>query len=280
MSLFETIREQILMADVVGAFTKLKHSSSRLQKGRCPLPGHSDTSPSFFIYPDGHAHCYGCGFHGDLVDFWAAVRGLPPGLEAALDMAREYSIVLPDCDPETQRKADERREKEAAYVRQAEAYHQALPSHPNVVAYLEERGFNEELRKRFLLGTNRDGSAVVIPFWHRGRIQGLILRQLQGEPKYLLPKVEDFSSGHRPLFIPGSTRGDLHFVEGYFDAMVIAAMDLSAVAPGGTGISPQQQAELDKLTGTIYIFPDADKQGTKAAREWVINLYSRAAMPR
>ena len=40
----------------------------------CPL--HNDGSPSFAVYPDGHAHCFGCGFHGDIIDFYAALHKL------------------------------------------------------------------------------------------------------------------------------------------------------------------------------------------------------------
>ena len=38
----------------------------------CPL--HSDTAPSFTVYPDGHAHCFGCGWHGDVIDLYAALH--------------------------------------------------------------------------------------------------------------------------------------------------------------------------------------------------------------
>jgi len=33
----------------------------------CPF--HTETEPSFTIYPDGHHHCYGCQVNGDAVDF-------------------------------------------------------------------------------------------------------------------------------------------------------------------------------------------------------------------
>jgi DNA primase len=277
MDIFEIIQSELKITEIAGRYTKFKRSGNR-SLGCCPLPNHNDSTPSFSVYPDAHAHCYGCGFHGDVIDFWAMLKGLQPGIEAALDLVREYRIQLPDSDSEEQQKADKRRQKEAGYTRQAEVYHQALSSHPNVVAYLEQRGFNEELRRRFLLGANRDGSAVVIPFWNRGRIQGLIRRQLYREPKYILPPKEDFPSGYKSLFIPGSTQGDLHIVEGYFDAMAIAALDLSAIAVGGTGISQQQKIELEKLKGTLYIFPDADDEGTKASREWGREFYPRARL--
>jgi DNA primase len=275
VGIFEVIKDQIVLIDVASRYTNLTRSGKRI-KGCCPV--HKESTPSFFIYPDGNAHCYGCGFHGDVIDLWAKIRGIQPSIEAALDLAREYSLQLPDYDPEEQKSADGRRKKEDDYLRQAAACHKALSSHPNIVAYLEQRGFTEEYRRRFLLGTNCDGSAVVIPFWHRGRVQSLILRQLEREPKYLLPKTEDFPSGYKPLFIPGSSHGDLILVEGYFDALVLAILDMSAISPSGTGISQKQKAELERLKGTLYIFPDADGEGEKAARERVKEFYPRGRL--
>lgn len=33
----------------------------------CPLPGHDDSTPSFNVFADGHAHCFGCGRGGDVI---------------------------------------------------------------------------------------------------------------------------------------------------------------------------------------------------------------------
>jgi DNA primase len=40
----------------------------------CPF--HHEDSPSFTIYRDNHYHCYGCGLHGDVVNFIRQQRGL------------------------------------------------------------------------------------------------------------------------------------------------------------------------------------------------------------
>jgi DNA primase len=273
--IFEVIKAKVSLADLVARYTNMKRSGTHL-KGCCPV--HQESTPSFFVFADDHAHCYGCGFHGDVVDLWARMNGIQTGIEAALDLAREYGIQLPDRDLEVQKKADERRQKEADYARQTIACYQALSFYPNVVAYLEQRGLSEELQKRFLLGTNHDGSGVVIPFWHRGKIQSLIRRHLEREPKYLLQSANEFACGYRPLFIPHLALGDLHWVEGYIDALTIAALDLSVIAPGGTGISENQKAELERLSGIIYIFPDADEEGNKSARQHVIEFYPRARL--
>jgi DNA primase len=246
-------------------------------KARCVSAGHQDNDPSMHLYDD-HAHCYSCGFHGDVTDVWAAMRGFDRPVEAALDLAREFAIELPEVNPEACRRARERRDKEDLYLQQAKACHGALVRHPRVLEWWEARGFGQQLRESFLLGTNKDGTAAVIPFWHRGRIQGLIRRKLAGEPRYILPKAEEFPGGYRPLFIPASVSASAFLTEGIVDALALAAIGEGAIAVGGTGMSREQLRELDRVWGPLYILPDVDEEGEQAAREWVRKLYPKALL--
>lgn len=50
--------------------------------GHCPLPGHDDSSPSFRVYPDGHAHCFGCGRGGDVISLTRVFFDLGRNYEA------------------------------------------------------------------------------------------------------------------------------------------------------------------------------------------------------
>jgi DNA primase len=277
VSVFEILRERVSLEELAGRFTELRGSGDKL-KGRCPHSDHADTSPSFYVYPDGRFRCYGCGRHGDVVDLWAGVGQLEPGIGAALGLAREYGVELPELDAKARVKVQERREKEDLYFKQAGACHRALSRHPGVVEWWEGRGFDEELRERFLLGANRDGMAAVIPYWHRGRVHGLIRRKLEGEPKYLYPKAEEFADGYRPLFIPGWVRAGAFLVEGIVDALALTALDESAISVGGTGISERQMQDLERVPGPLYILPDSDEDGEQAAREWVRQLYPKALL--
>jgi DNA primase len=203
------------------------------------------------------------------------MHGFNRPIEAALALARAFGVELSEVDPVARQKAQERREKEDLYIRQARACHRALENHPRVGEWWGGRGFGKELQKRFLLGATEDGTAAVIPFWHRGRVQGLIRRKLEGKPKYLNPTSEEFAGGYRPLFIPGPLRAGAFLVEGIVDALAVAALEESAIAVSGTGISPRQMEELDRLPGPLYIFPD-DEKGAEAAREWTRELYPKA----
>ena len=38
-------------------------------KRRTNCPFHDETTPSFFIYPNNTYYCFGCGIHGNAIDF-------------------------------------------------------------------------------------------------------------------------------------------------------------------------------------------------------------------
>jgi DNA primase len=73
-------------------------------------------------------------------------------------------------------------------------------------------------------------------------------------------------------------RAGAFLVEGVVDALAVAALGESVVAIGGTSISREQREALARLPGPLYILPDADEEGQKAARNWVRDLYPKALL--
>jgi hypothetical protein len=77
----ESIAEKISLIDLPGlvrsAGVELSTSGGRYT-GLCPL--HSERTPSFQVYQGKtgkwHYHCFGCGEHGDAVDFTQKLHGL------------------------------------------------------------------------------------------------------------------------------------------------------------------------------------------------------------
>lgn len=71
------VRERIDLAGLVRTRgVMLKERSGKLS-GCCPF--HKESTPSFFVYPQprpGHFHCFGCGAHGDAIDFVMQLDGL------------------------------------------------------------------------------------------------------------------------------------------------------------------------------------------------------------
>lgn len=55
-----------LVSVVESAGVELARSGSR-HCGLCPF--HAEKKPSFFVFPDNHYKCWGCGEYGDAIDF-------------------------------------------------------------------------------------------------------------------------------------------------------------------------------------------------------------------
>ena len=68
------------LADFIGEATNqpgAKHGG----RWRFQCPFHragSESTPSLTVFPDGYAHCFGCGWHGDGAAFVAELRGIGP----------------------------------------------------------------------------------------------------------------------------------------------------------------------------------------------------------
>lgn len=68
------IKESLdLVAIVEAAGVDLKRSGSR-HIGLCPF--HPDEAPSFFVFDDNRFKCFGCGEHGDVIDFVKKYHGV------------------------------------------------------------------------------------------------------------------------------------------------------------------------------------------------------------
>jgi hypothetical protein len=93
------------LAAVIGQTVRL-HREGKLFAGRCPF--HGEKTPSFYVYPkDQHYHCFGCGAHGDAVDFVRETRQLSfPEAVAWLsgqDLARFTPAARPAASPRDNR---------------------------------------------------------------------------------------------------------------------------------------------------------------------------------
>jgi DNA primase len=78
----EKIKREIAVESVIDKYLELKPSGSALM-GLCPF--HEDHYPSFAVYSEKrNFHCFGCGAHGDVLNFLQRVEHL--SFRQALDM--------------------------------------------------------------------------------------------------------------------------------------------------------------------------------------------------
>lgn len=93
----EHIKRHTSLAEIAGRSVKFRTSGDRLV-GRCPF--HDDSTPSFVVYPLTNTfYCYGCGKHGDVIDFVQAEEQCTL-FEAltALESVHHYHAEEPHAD--------------------------------------------------------------------------------------------------------------------------------------------------------------------------------------
>lgn len=85
MNLFETVKESVTLRQAAEAY-----GMDVKRNGMMCCPFHNDSNPSLNLYDD-HFYCFGCGEHGDVIDFVGKVFSLSPK-EAAESLAKSFGI--------------------------------------------------------------------------------------------------------------------------------------------------------------------------------------------
>jgi len=150
----DQIRERVAISGVIARTLKLS-KAGREFKACCPF--HGEKTPSFTINDDkGFAHCFGCGWHGDVFRWLQDAGGLD-FLDAVREMAGEAGLEMPARDAaaaERARRVETVREAldtaQAIYARQ-------LGEAGAVAEYLAGRGIGPDAVAAFGLGYARGG---------------------------------------------------------------------------------------------------------------------------
>jgi len=153
----EQIKERVDLAAVIGKDTKLFKSGSGY-KACCPLPGHSEKTPSFNINTrDNYFYCYGCQRGGDIFTYLELTRGLP-FIEALRELAEEFHIEMPKNSEKGDFRAPQARDTALDIMERAAKYFEtnlhtgATPGALRAQKYLESRKYTLEMAKKFRLG--------------------------------------------------------------------------------------------------------------------------------
>jgi DNA primase len=161
----ERVREATNIVDVVGAYVNLKRAG-RSYKGLCPF--HNDKSPSFYVSPEkGVYHCFGCGAGGNVFRFLMDIESLTFP-EALKKMAEQAGIPI----PRTVRDARTSKLQDAVKLA-VDFYHQILLSSAGqrAMAYLKNRGIQEDTLSTFKLGYAPSGGKVLVDKAKRGNLE-------------------------------------------------------------------------------------------------------------
>ncbi|MFY0682996.1 MAG: DNA primase [Balneola sp.] len=149
----EEVRDAADIVEVVGDYVKLKRSGSGFT-GLCPY--HDEKTPSFNVTPRlGIYKCFGCGESGDVFKFVMDQDGIG-FTEAVRQLADRYGVFIPE--EESSEPSESLQQKEGIYhaLKFAGIYfYRNLIENPDAdkaLKYLEKRGYNREVFKKYGLG--------------------------------------------------------------------------------------------------------------------------------
>ena len=152
--ILDEIRSRVDIVEIVGQFVNLKRAGEHW-KGLCPF--HSEKTPSFTVNPKrGIFHCFGCGVGGDAFGFLMRQDRLAFP-EAVRTLAQRTGVELPtQRTPEAEGKLEGLRRVMALAT---QFYTDALWAREGAKAraYVEARGVDLEVAKRFGLGYAAEG---------------------------------------------------------------------------------------------------------------------------
>jgi hypothetical protein len=205
----------------------------------CPF--HADrkgNTPSLTVWFD-HYHCYGCGAHGDIID-WVRVRQNLELREAVgwlLNEQPTLSAQLHAAEVRHRERAKEERrlaQEHLAKARWHDQYADALVSHRLAVDYLEARGIPEAVAMYYRLGFRAHspwGACISIPWMVSGELRGIQYRIIngQGDMRY---RWDERAHGKPTIYNADAVKGSkpLWIVEGAFKALVLITRGLESVA--------------------------------------------------
>lgn len=105
----ETLRQKIHLVEVVSSHLLLKKTGA-FYKALCPF--HNEKSPSFVIQPgDSHYHCFGCGAHGDAIQFLMNFLKMS-FVEAVEYLAEKFQVSLEQTSKGAEMGPDKKKFKE------------------------------------------------------------------------------------------------------------------------------------------------------------------------
>lgn len=97
----ESLRQRVNLVEVLSSYVDFKRTGASY-KGLCPF--HDEKTPSFLVQKgDTHYHCFGCGAHGDAIQFLMAHQKMSFG-EAVESLAQRFHVHLEIIDEREEKK--------------------------------------------------------------------------------------------------------------------------------------------------------------------------------
>ncbi|MBQ3235184.1 MAG: DNA primase [Clostridia bacterium] len=163
----EELKSKNNIVDVVSRYCNLVRKGSTNYWACCPLPGHTEKTPSFTVNEPGQFyHCFGCGKGGDVIKFIQEVETVD-FFDAVKILAERVKMPIPESDFKNEEQAKEsRRKKDRLYALMRESaifYAKNLNDERAGVwlEYLYKRGLDAKAVRHFGIGVSLDYYGLV-----------------------------------------------------------------------------------------------------------------------
>lgn len=148
----ETLRRRIDLVDVLEPHIELKKAGASY-KALCPF--HDEKTPSFTLQKgDSHYHCFGCGAHGDAIEFLMNYLKLPFS-DAIEVLAERFQVHLDKMEEGEREKGPKRSSLKEALEAACRLYQFTLlytEEGKEPLGYLVGRGLSLDFIRRYRLG--------------------------------------------------------------------------------------------------------------------------------
>src|SRR6201991_3986815 len=137
------------IVDVIERRVPLK-KAGREWTACCPF--HNERSPSFYVSPQKQFfHCFGCGAHGSAIKFIMDYDRLefPDAIE---ELAQAAGLKVPYEGARDDKPREDRSDLYSLLEDAATFYQRELGNSPEARAYIDRRGLDDEIVKRFRIG--------------------------------------------------------------------------------------------------------------------------------
>ena len=164
----EELKSKLNIVDVIGGYCQLTRKGGSYW-ACCPLPGHSERTPSFAVNESGQFYkCFGCGRGGDVVKFIMEMESLD-FKEAVTFLCEKANIPLPEDDGKdsadfTTRKKLADKDRLYELMRDAALFYVDELKKPECAPhrrYLEKRGLSPREVTAFGIGASPDYDKLV-----------------------------------------------------------------------------------------------------------------------
>lgn len=155
------LRELKLRTNLVDTISRYVPVQKKGGRFFCVCPFHADKNPSMAINEqDGYYHCFACQATGDAIKFIMDIESIEFG-EAIKILAEKANIPVPEFkkDPQAEKKKAHSDVLKQIMVEAAKFYRGNLVDEikgKEAREYLESRGINDEISKRYGLGVSLD----------------------------------------------------------------------------------------------------------------------------